>query len=101
MEEMKHNVDTLLRMSGQMEAARNELEAINKEESLLDWEETSFPQLQQMFQAKEPYDKLWINALNFTVKSEEWMNGWQCLHLLSFLMDGFHAYGGNSEKFRC
>lgn len=75
MEEMKHNVEVLQKMSVQLEAARSELESINREEGLLEWEETKFPQLQQMFQTKDPYDKLWINALNFTIKSEEWMNG--------------------------
>ena len=42
---------------------------------LLEWEESKFPLLGQMFATKEPYEKLWNNALNFTIKSEQWMNG--------------------------
>jgi dynein heavy chain len=72
---MKHNVEVLQRMTDNLAGARHDLEAINREQSLLDWEETNFPLLQAMFQAKDPYDKLWTNALNFTVKSDEWLNG--------------------------
>jgi len=72
---MRHNVEVLQRMSDNLDAARLYLESINREENLLDFEETQFPLLQTMFQTKDPYDKLWTTALNFTVKSEEWMHG--------------------------
>jgi dynein heavy chain, axonemal len=72
---MRHNVEVLQRMADNLDGARREMEAINREQALLEFEETNFPLLQAMFQAKDPYDKLWTTALNFTLKSEEWMNG--------------------------
>lgn len=75
METMKDNVDQLTRLTTNLEAAREELDQLNLEENLLEWEPTAFPVLQQMFQMKEPYDKLWKTALNFHVKSDEWLTG--------------------------
>lgn len=75
MDEMKNNVETLNRLTVSLEAARDELDAINKEETLLEWEASQFPQLQAMFQMKEPYDKLWSTALQFSTRSDEWLNG--------------------------
>ena len=72
---MKHNMDQLNKLTASLEAARDDLEQINLEETLLEWEPSAFPQLQMMFTQKEPYDKLWSNALSFTQKSEEWLNG--------------------------
>lgn len=72
---MRHNVEILQRMTDNLDGARRELEAINREQALLEFDETNFPLLQAMFQAKDPYDKLWTTALNFTLKSEDWMNG--------------------------
>ena len=80
MEEMKHNVEQLTTLSQNLEAARDELEAINKEEVLLEWEASQFPQLQTMFQMKDPYDKLWNTALQFATKSDEWLNGKRLEH---------------------
>ena len=75
METMKDNVDQLTKLTTNLEAAREELDQLNLEETLLEWEASSFPVLQQMFQMKEPYDKLWRTALNFHVKSDEWLTG--------------------------
>ncbi|ESO02274.1 hypothetical protein HELRODRAFT_188646 [Helobdella robusta] len=75
LDEMKINVDILTRITDNLVDARNELVAINFDESLLEWEESKFPILNQMFAAKDPYEKLWKNALNFTIKSEIWLNG--------------------------
>ena len=75
MDEMKNNVEALAKMQQNLESGRDELEGINKEEALLEWEQSQFPLLQHMFQIKEPYDKLWNTALSFSTKSEEWMNG--------------------------
>ena len=77
-DEMKHNVEILQRMTDNLEGARRELETINREQALLDFEETNFPLLQAMFLAKDPYDKLWSTALSFTLKSEDWLNGKRC-----------------------
>ncbi|CAH1793734.1 unnamed protein product, partial [Owenia fusiformis] len=74
-DEMKNNVEALGKLHANLEAAREELEQINKEETLLEYEQSQFPQLQVMFSAKEPYDKLWNTALNFHQQHEAWMNG--------------------------
>jgi dynein heavy chain len=73
---MRNNVQQLTKLTANLEAARDELEQINNEEALLQWEPTAFPQLQHMFQAKDPYDKLWNTLLNFTEKQDKWMKGW-------------------------
>ena len=75
MDEMKNNVEQLSKLTVNLEAARDELEAINKEEVLLEWEASAFPHLQTMFNMKDPYEKLWNTALLFTTKSDEWQNG--------------------------
>ncbi|RUS89800.1 hypothetical protein EGW08_002412, partial [Elysia chlorotica] len=74
-EEMKNNVEVLSRLQVNLEAARDELEGLQDEERLLEWEVTEFPQLQAMFALKEPYDKLWRTAYNFHIKNEQWTNG--------------------------
>lgn len=45
------------------------------EEKLLEFEESTFPMLQHMFQFKQPYESLWNTALQWTNKFEAWMNG--------------------------
>lgn len=75
LDEMKTNVDKLSEIQQQLDAARDELEGLNVEEELLEWQPSQFPQLQQMFVNKQPYDSLWNTALNFHTKYEEWLNG--------------------------
>ncbi|XP_064624417.1 dynein axonemal heavy chain 3-like [Lineus longissimus] len=74
-DEMKINVEQLTKLHQNLEDAREELEGLNKEEELLEWEVSTFPQLQLMFQQKDPYDKLWNTALSFHTKHEQWLNG--------------------------
>ncbi|XP_059139620.1 dynein axonemal heavy chain 3-like isoform X2 [Physella acuta] len=74
-EEMKMNVETLTHLHENLEAARTELEGLQDEQKLLEWEITEFPQLASMFQIKEPYDKLWRTAYNFYLKNELWTHG--------------------------
>ncbi|KAK0049220.1 dynein heavy chain 3 axonemal-like isoform X1 [Biomphalaria pfeifferi] len=74
-EEMKNNVEILSQLQENLEAARVELEGLQDEQRLLEWEVTDFPQLAAMFQAKEPYDKLWKTAYNFYLKNELWTHG--------------------------
>jgi dynein heavy chain len=74
-DEMKNNVETLTRLTHNLEAARDELERLNQEETLFKWEQSDFPQLNTMFALKEPYEKLWVTAYNFHQKNETWMNG--------------------------
>uniref|UniRef100_A0A673Y3P9 Dynein axonemal heavy chain 3 n=1 Tax=Salmo trutta TaxID=8032 RepID=A0A673Y3P9_SALTR len=56
-------------------AFSSHLQDINKEETLLEKEQSQFPMLQTLMGNKQPYDQLWTNALNFQNKSEIWMNG--------------------------
>ncbi len=81
---MRNNVETLKRLHENLEQARDDLEAINTEETLLEWEPTQFPQLNAMFIQKEPYDKLWNTALAFHNRSDEWLNGKHTLPLTQF-----------------
>ncbi|XP_043082022.1 dynein axonemal heavy chain 3 [Puntigrus tetrazona] len=75
LEESKVNVEKLNKISVSMEAAVKEIERINKEEGLLDKEQSQFPTLQTIMAKKQPYDQLWITALDFQTKSDVWMNG--------------------------
>nr|XP_026696681.1 dynein heavy chain 3, axonemal [Ciona intestinalis] len=74
-DEMQRNVDKLNEMTKLLEQATQDLETINEEERLLEFEESSFPILQSMFQFKQPYDNLWNTALQWHTKNELWMNG--------------------------
>ncbi|XP_032391908.1 dynein heavy chain 3, axonemal isoform X1 [Etheostoma spectabile] len=80
MEEMKNNVGNLTQITANLETAVIDLEDINKEQALLDKEQTQFPELQTLIADKQPYEQLWTTALNFQSMSEEWMNG-PFLHL--------------------
>jgi dynein heavy chain len=75
LEDMQNTVAALEQLNDEMLKASDQLEVINKEEGLFQWQISTYPQLLAMFQAKEPYAKLWTTALEFTVKSEKWMNG--------------------------
>lgn len=74
-DEMRNNVEILKRLHENLEAARNNLDEINREEHLLEFKATEFPQLNSMFLQKEPYDRLWNTAVAFHNKSDEWLNG--------------------------
>ncbi|XP_048348807.1 dynein axonemal heavy chain 3 [Sphaerodactylus townsendi] len=75
MEEMKNNVEKFRELEKNLERALNEYEAINKEEELLEREKSQFPQLRTIITNKQPFEQLWVTAYNFSIKSEEWMNG--------------------------
>lgn len=51
------------------------LQLINKEEELLGKEKSTFPLLQTVMTNKVPYEQLWTTTYEFSIKSEEWMNG--------------------------
>jgi hypothetical protein len=51
---MRNNTEQLATLDTNLVAAREELEGVNQEEALLEWEQSFFPQLQQMFTMKEP-----------------------------------------------
>ena len=49
---------------------------INKEEDLLGCEvRSAFPQIQEIMEAKEPFDKLWRALVTFHDKQEMWLAG--------------------------
>ena len=72
---MKNNTEQLANITENLEKAREELEQINEEERLLEFEQSFFPNLQTMFQMKEPYERLWNTAYQFHQKHELWLNG--------------------------
>lgn len=72
---MRNNVDALMKLQENLDAAKLEMEQVNKEEELLGWEQTDYPQLQMMVKAKEPYEKLWNTTYLFHRKQDEWLNG--------------------------
>lgn len=72
---MRNNTEQLATINENLERARDELEQINKEEQLLEWEQSSFPNLQTMFTLKEPYERLWNTAYQFHQRHEQWLNG--------------------------
>ncbi|KAB1263611.1 Dynein heavy chain 3; axonemal [Camelus dromedarius] len=74
-EEMKNNVEKLNELSKNLDQALVEFELINKEEDLLEKEKSTFPLLQTVLTNKVPYEQLWVTAYEFSIKSEEWMNG--------------------------
>lgn len=51
------------------------LQDINKEETLLEKEQSNFPMLQTLISDKQPYEQLWNTVFNFQSLSEEWMKG--------------------------
>lgn len=36
---------------------------------------STFPRIQEIVEAKEPYDKLWRSVVKFTLRQDEWLNG--------------------------
>lgn len=64
---------------------------INKEQSLLDREQTEFPMLQTLIANKQPYEQLWNTAYNFESMSDVWLNGRRFtqakLHICIFSLD--------------
>eukprot|EP00795_Rhopilema_esculentum_P009610 gene9610-17369_t len=74
-EEMHKNVEKLDELDTLLVMAREELQSLNEEEELLEWEPSQFPILQGIIAYKEPFDKLWKTAANFFTKYELWMNG--------------------------
>ncbi|EUB58895.1 Dynein heavy chain 7, axonemal [Echinococcus granulosus] len=50
-----------------------EAEAITREEKLLQFEQSEFPQIFEMRKVMEPYEKLWRTAKDFEEKSKAWL----------------------------
>lgn len=51
------------------------LQDINKEETLLEKEQSNFPMLQTLISDKQPYEQLWNTVYNFQSRSGDWMDG--------------------------
>ncbi|KAM6899568.1 dynein axonemal heavy chain 3 [Xenentodon cancila] len=87
--DIKCNVRGISQVTSTLEDAVTELERssfsvfkqdINKEQTLLDMEQSHFPILQALIAEKQPYEQLWNTVLNFRTMSEVWLCG-PLLHL--------------------
>ncbi|XP_058475903.1 dynein axonemal heavy chain 3-like [Solea solea] len=78
MEEIKENVQTLSEITSNLESAVVELEDINRQQGMLDQEQTQYPMLQILISDKVPHEQLWNTALNFEKNAKVWMNGPFC-----------------------
>lgn len=67
-EETKSNVEHLVTITGRLDAALKEMDDLNMEQKLLEMEQTQFPQVAEMFKAKDPYERLWNTVLTFSTK---------------------------------
>jgi dynein heavy chain len=72
---MRINVEKLADINKLVEEYKLEAEQINRDQTLLAWEVTPFPKLQEIIVAKDPYEKLWNTAWQFYTSYEQWMNG--------------------------
>ncbi|XP_033114673.1 dynein heavy chain 3, axonemal-like isoform X5 [Anneissia japonica] len=76
MSEAQSYQDTLIVIDQKLDEFYKEKLNINKEEQMLDVGEISlYPQLDEMKEAKEPYDRLWNAAVKFHLVYDKWMNG--------------------------
>ncbi|XP_051776026.1 dynein axonemal heavy chain 3-like isoform X1 [Erpetoichthys calabaricus] len=76
MSEAQQYVEQLQGISGTIQGFIEEKKQINQEEVLLDTGQVGcYPEIQELLKAKEPYDQLWLAALSFNQKYEEWLNG--------------------------
>lgn len=72
---MRSNVEKLADINKLVEEYKLEADQINRDQTLLAWEVTPFPKLQEIMTAKDPYEKLWNTAWQFYTSFEQWMNG--------------------------
>ncbi|XP_056593901.1 dynein axonemal heavy chain 3 isoform X3 [Triplophysa dalaica] len=75
LEEMKNNVEKLNEISINLATVAKELEDVNREQGLLDMQQSDFPVIQTLMERKQPYEQLWTTVLEFHTKSDVWMNG--------------------------
>nr|XP_055037339.1 dynein axonemal heavy chain 3 isoform X1 [Misgurnus anguillicaudatus]XP_055037340.1 dynein axonemal heavy chain 3 isoform X1 [Misgurnus anguillicaudatus] len=75
LEAMTNNVEKLKEISNNLAAVVKELEGINREQGLLEMQQSEFPVIQMLMAKKQPYDQLWTTALDFHTKYDVWMNG--------------------------
>lgn len=75
MEEMEECVAIVEDLVQKLREDKQEADQINEEEQLLDFEPSSFLNLQKMLTVVEPYDKLWHTVLEFHVQYDIWYYG--------------------------
>ena len=76
LDDIRSVVKELQELGQSLEACKAEAMDINNEEELLHWDPTLYnPQIQAVLHSKEPYDRLWSNAVSYHDKHEQWMNG--------------------------
>jgi hypothetical protein len=75
MDEMKDSVAAVKALSDILQVDKKEAEAINEEESLLNWLPTPFTELYNMLVTIEPFEKLWNTVLQFHVSYDLWYYG--------------------------
>jgi dynein heavy chain len=72
---MRSNVEKLDDINKLLEEYKIEGDIINRDQTLLAWEVTPFPKINEIVAAKDPYEKLWNTAWQFYNSYEKWMNG--------------------------
>ncbi|EGD83038.1 dynein heavy chain 2 [Salpingoeca rosetta] len=72
-EPTRRNVEELDDLNTSIEAARAEAERINREEELLEFDQTQFPLLDQTTSFLEPFDRLWRTAKTFMTQEQAWL----------------------------
>ena len=75
MEEMEDCVTAVEDLVQKLNEDKQEADIINEEEQLLDFDPSSFLNLQKMLTVVDPYDKLWHTVLNFHVQYDLWYYG--------------------------
>ncbi|KAF6772084.1 hypothetical protein AHF37_09495 [Paragonimus kellicotti] len=72
-EEMVKSVQILDEFLADLDVLTLESEQVNKEEALVQWELTQFPQLVELRRQMEPFDRLWRTSLEFDVCNRSWL----------------------------
>lgn len=62
---------------------------VNREQGLLDMQQSDFPVIQTLMEKKQPYEQLWTTVLEFHTKSDVWMNGTTCTCTNTHIYYGF------------
>ncbi|KAG5443966.1 Dynein heavy chain 3, axonemal [Clonorchis sinensis] len=72
-EEMVKSVQLLDEFLVELETLISDAEQVNKEEALVQWDPTQFPQLVELRRQMDPFDRLWRTALDFDTCNKNWL----------------------------
>ncbi|CAL8075896.1 unnamed protein product [Calicophoron daubneyi] len=72
-DEMVKSKQLLDEFQSDLDTLTLEAEQVNKEEALVQWELTQFPQLAELRRQMEPFDRLWRTALEFDTCNRQWL----------------------------